>query len=84
MLNLKFGCLFVQNHAADRISRHCLALPPHDHERIVFFAFNSFPASVTYCLMEKPHIQSVCKRIEKSQFVEDFGDVGYGVGLVSV
>lgn len=27
---------------------------------------------------------SACKRVEKSQVVEDFGDVGYGVGLVSV
>ena len=24
------------------------------------------------------------KRLEKSQFVEDLGDVGYGVGSVSV
>jgi hypothetical protein len=38
------------------------------------------------CLMGKPHILSAGKhkRLEKSQFVEDFGDVGYGVGSVSV
>ena len=34
--------------------------------------------------MERPYIWSACKRVEKSQFVEDFGDVGYGVGSVSV
>jgi len=26
MTDLKFGCLFVQNHAADRIPRHCFLL----------------------------------------------------------
>ena len=26
MTDLKFGCLFVQNHAADRVPRHSLAL----------------------------------------------------------
>ena len=28
MFDLKLGCLFVQNHAADRIPRHYLALHP--------------------------------------------------------
>jgi len=28
MTDLKFGCFFVQNHAADRVPRHCLALHP--------------------------------------------------------
>ncbi len=36
--------------------------------------------------MERPYIWSADKhkRLEKSQFVEDLGDVGYGVGSVSV
>jgi len=36
--------------------------------------------------MERPHIWSADKhkRLEKSHFVEDLGDVGYGVGSVSV
>ena len=36
--------------------------------------------------MDKPRIWSAGehKRLGKSQFVEDFGDVGYGVGSVSV
>jgi hypothetical protein len=34
MTDLKFSCLFVQNHAADRIPRHCFVLHPHYYERI--------------------------------------------------
>jgi len=36
--------------------------------------------------MERPHIWSAGKhkRLEKSQFVENLGDVGYGAGSVSV
>ena len=36
--------------------------------------------------MEKPHIWSADKHRhqEKGRFVEDFGDVGYGVGLGSL
>jgi hypothetical protein len=45
-----------------------------------------FYTFIPYCLMERPHIWSADKhkRLEKSQFVEDLGDVGYGVGSVSV
>ncbi len=34
--------------------------------------------------MERPHIQSAGKPLGKSQFVEDLGDLGYGVESFSV
>jgi len=45
---------------------------------------DGFYTFIAYCLMEKPYIWSARERVEKSQFVEDLSDVGYGVGLVSV
>ena len=43
-----------------------------------------FYTFIAYCLIERPHIWSAGKRLGKSQFVEDLGDLGYGVGSVSV
>ena len=45
-----------------------------------------FYTFIPYCLMERPHVWSADKhkQLEKSPFVEDLGDVGYGVGSVSV
>ena len=56
---------------------------PDDIKETLREGFYTF---IPYCLMERPHIRSADKhkRLEKSQFVEDLSDVGYGVGSVSV
>ena len=47
MLDLKFGCFFVQNHAANRVSRHCLV--PHPCVRVaMLFRLGVCSSSLTW------------------------------------